>query len=91
MIELGDTIILDGFDNIEPIQLIVIKKVVGSFAKNLTEKKGEFDKLEIKKIDNKILVKITKGDDSFEAEAGESNLFCSLSKALDEANQNYTF
>ena len=38
MIELGGNIKLESFDEIQPAQLIVIKKVVGNFAKQYSEK-----------------------------------------------------
>ena len=45
MIELGGNIKLVGFKELEPAQLIVIKKIVGNFAKKLNDHKGTFEEL----------------------------------------------
>lgn len=91
MIELGGNIVLEGFDDLEPGLLVVIKKMVGSLAKQISEEKGEFDKLEVKKDNNKVVSKISKGDKVFEAESNEKNLFFSLSKSLEELKQKTSF
>ena len=44
--ELGGNISLEGFDELEPGTLIVVKKMVGNYAKNIAEK-TEFEKLEL--------------------------------------------
>ena len=38
MIELGGNIILVGFKDLEPAKLIVVKKMVGTYAKKIAEK-----------------------------------------------------
>ncbi|MFH1376954.1 MAG: hypothetical protein ABIH25_04950 [Candidatus Woesearchaeota archaeon] len=43
--ELGGSITLENFDNIEPAKLIVVKKFVGTYAKTLSEKQTGFKKL----------------------------------------------
>lgn len=91
MIELGGSIILEGFDDLEPGLLVVVKKMVGSLAKTISEEKGEFDKLEVIKDNNKVSAKVSKGDKSFDAEADEKNLFYSLSKSLGELKQKTQF
>ena len=45
MIELGGNIKLDGFDNLEPAKLIVIKKLSGSHTKKITEKTKDFKEI----------------------------------------------
>lgn len=86
MIKLGGNIKLDGFDEIEPGQLVVVKKIVGNFAKKVADK-GGFDSFEVQKSENNIKVKIVKAEKVQEADASEANLFFSLSKALLEATE----
>lgn len=74
MMELGGNIKLDGFEDLEPAQLIVVKKIVGNFAKQYSEKtevKELLVKLEDKK-KNKVSVDLNgeikeedKGDNLF--------------------------
>lgn len=83
MIELGGNIKLEGFDSMEPGQLVVVKKIVGSFAKKVADEDG-FDSFEVKKSENSVKVRIVKGEKVKETSASEPNLFFSLSKALTE-------
>ena len=85
--KLGGNIELEGFDNIEPAQLIVIKKIVGSGAKRISEEISEFDNLLISlKENNKekitLIGKIKMGDKEAESEASDKNLFFALNKIL---------
>ncbi len=91
MIELGGNIKLDGFDGVEPGQLVVIKKIVGSFAKKVADNKGGFDSFEVYKNEgDSITVRIVKGDNVQESNSGEGNLFFSLSKALMQATEAFS-
>ena len=38
MMKLGGNIVLDGCDNLEPATLIVLKKMVGNYARKISEK-----------------------------------------------------
>ena len=46
-LELGGKITLIGFREVEPSKLIVVKKVVGNFAKKLQEKSDKFENLSV--------------------------------------------
>ena len=46
MMKLGGNIVLDGCDNLEPATLIVLKKMVGNYARKISEKNA-FDELKI--------------------------------------------
>lgn len=81
MIELGGNIKLSEFESLEPAQLIVVKKVVGNYAKNISEK-IEFSELLVSLKDNKVAVKLTTKDKTFEEEETSDNLFFTLDKAL---------
>jgi len=54
MMELGGNIKLVGFKDLEPAKLIVIKKMIGTYAKKIAEKIDLKElKLELKKVHNK--------------------------------------
>lgn len=87
--KLGGNIELEGFDNMEPAQLIVIKKIVGSSAKKISEEVAEFDNLQITLKENEkdkvtISGKIKVKDVEHEAEASDKNLFFALNKVIAE-------
>ena len=84
MIELGGNIKLDGFDNIEPAKLIVVKKVVGLYTKKISEKHQDFKEILVilKSTDPyEIEVKLTTDKEDNKTEQGE-NLFYVLDKVL---------
>ena len=87
MIELGGNIKLVGFKELEPAQLIVIKKIVGNFAKKLNDHKGTFEELtlDLKSVHNsnhEIHGKIVKEGKVIAAEVTDYNLFFALDKVL---------
>ena len=86
MIELGGNIALEGFEGKDSGTLVVVKKVVGNYARNIAMKQS-FDKLHITYIDgekSKINAKlISKGEVSIK-EAEDSNLFFALDNALNQ-------
>ena len=87
--KLGGNIELEGFDNIEVAQLIVVKKIVGSIAKKISEDVSEFDSLCITLKENEkdkttIVGKIKIKDKEQEAEASDKNLFFALNTVLSE-------
>lgn len=88
MIVLGDKISLDGFDDLSPASLIVVKKMIGSFARRLAEEKG-YDKLEIVKEGEDISVKSIKGGSEYEGKSSENNIFFGLGKSFDEMKSQY--
>lgn len=89
MIELGGNIKLEGFDNLEPAKLIVIKKLAGSHTKRSAEMCKEF---------KEILITL-KSQDPFEIEiklsadkeltsiGNDKNLFYALDKAFSSLNE----
>ncbi len=46
-VELGGNIDLTGFREIEPGMMVVIKKIVGTYAKKFSEQRSDFEKLSI--------------------------------------------
>tara|TARA_Y100000310_G_scaffold275745_2_gene292440 strand:- start:859 stop:1122 length:264 start_codon:yes stop_codon:yes gene_type:complete len=85
MVELGGNIEIIGFDEVDPGRLIVIKKIIGNFAKKLAED-PEFKKIKLELIDKdgvKIKVSLT-GKEEKVVEAEDKNLFFALNKALEK-------
>ena len=82
MITLGGNIKLDGFDELDPGMLIVVKKMVGLFAKKVSENIGELEAFDVVMDDKKITVKAKSKDKELEESSKEDNLFMALSAAL---------
>ncbi|MBN1503315.1 HPF/RaiA family ribosome-associated protein [Candidatus Woesearchaeota archaeon] len=47
MIELGGNIELVGFSELEPASMIVLKKIIGNYARRYTELSSEYEKLSL--------------------------------------------
>lgn len=45
MIQLGGNIVLEGFEAIEPAKLVVVKKIVGNYARQISDSNNGFEKL----------------------------------------------
>ncbi len=93
MIELGGNIILVGFKDLEPAKLIVVKKMVGTYAKKIADKVELKElKVELKPIHNKekdeekqkYEVKANAHTDKkdYNAETTQFNLFYALDEVL---------
>ena len=83
--KLGGNILLDGCDNLEPATLIVLKKMVGNYARKISEK-ANFDELRINLMNKDKIYKL----EAVLVRAGiqdsrvceENNLFFALNNAL---------
>lgn len=81
--KLGGNIEIEGFDDIEPAQLVVIKKMIGNSAKKISEEISTFDNLSVTLNENEkgqvmLSAKITMKDKEHEAGASDKNLFFAL-------------
>ena len=90
-IELGGRIVLSGF-SLEPIEMIVVKKIVGTYAKKISEK-GDYDEIKItlKKVEkNKMFLHTIKANVKLKnnkilsSESEHKNLYTALSEVLDK-------
>lgn len=86
MIELGGSINLENFEEIDKGLLIVIKKVAGNYTKQITEKFKDFKKITISLVPKtKYKVKVTlETSETKESEAENINLFFALDQALNK-------
>lgn len=92
MIELGNNITLIGFKTLEPAKLVVVKKVVGNYAKKINEVIGPFNKLilHLKEIHKtaeanqkyEIQGKLELTSKQYNSEVTDYNLFFAIDKAL---------
>ena len=88
MIELGGNIKLKGFSEIDNASLIVIKKIVGNYAKKLAEETEDFQNLILNLESNnpkdfKISIEFQKTSENLNSEIQGEYLFFTLSKALE--------
>lgn len=95
MIELGGNIKLVGFKELEPAKLIVVKKMVGNYARHIHDKMSAFEELslhlkEIHNTDNQknqkyeIKGKLVINSNPYNAEVSDYNLFFALDKVLNK-------
>ena len=86
MIELGGNIKLEGFDEIESGKLVVVRKMVGSYARKISNKKQYKElKLGLKiESDNcEINVVCVNEDGQIEGVKSDKNLFFAINGALE--------
>ncbi len=91
MIELGGNITLVGFTDLEPAKLIVIKKLVGNYARRMSNSVQNFENLTVtlKSIhgeDGKVELhsKLMAGGNHITSEVTDFNLFYALDKSLNK-------
>lgn len=86
MLELGGHIKLNGFHDIDPSSMIIIKKIVGNYVKHLQEDMPSFQELLLDLTDatkEKIQIRIQLvGSKTHEAAISDVNLFFAVDKAL---------
>ena len=85
MIELGGNIKLENFENLDPIKIVVVKKVVGNYAKKISEKHA-FQELKLVLTTNEesnVEAILTKDSKETKASSLNKNLFYALNQALD--------
>jgi len=87
MIELGGNIKLEGFHNIEPALLIVVKKITGNYVKKISDKLGkDIDELKLELVEEtgqkKIKGEVKANNKTETTESQNINLFFALDKVL---------
>ena len=93
MIELGGNIVLEGFNEINGGEMIILKKLLGNYVKELTEKSGDIEKLKLNlnrtKLGEKDIFHLQaqlNAGEMFNSEAKDSNLFFAINKCLKDIN-----
>ncbi len=90
MIELGGNIKLEGFKEVEPGKLIVIKKILGNYVKNISEKIENFESILISLNSDKdiaIGTKLKYGNTEITSNFSDKNIFFAINNALEELNK----
>jgi len=89
MIELGGNIKLDGFRELDPPSLIIIKKLVGNYAKRIGEDATPFSELmlQLKESNEKerkhtLVASLITDKKKFSSESTEQNLFFAIDTVL---------
>ena len=83
MIELGGNIKLENFEDIDKGILVVIKKMIGNYTKQISEKNKNFKEILVSRDGNNIKI-VCMCDKEIKAEVEERNLMFGLGKALNE-------
>jgi ribosome-associated translation inhibitor RaiA len=85
-ISLGGNIELNGFQNIEGAKMIVLKKVIGNYVKQMQEKKSDYENLKItlEGDENNATIKaeLKAGGSQIATEDTQNNLFVATDNAL---------
>ena len=88
--QLGGNIELVNFHSLEPGKLIVVKKIVGRYAKEIGEKNPSFQKLKVVlKENNEIEATLSANENNYTESDSNQNLFFSLDKALSKLNKQF--
>jgi len=86
MMELGGNIVLDGFEVLEAAKVIVVKKIVGNYAKKVQESGVEFSQLRVELSGaagkNSVAASVTVKDKIVSKTAQDGNVFVVLDMAL---------
>ncbi len=87
MIELGGNITLDGFSGRDYSELIVVKKIVGRYARQISDQHSQFESLKValghgKPGSHAIDAECTIGSSTTTNTASAQNLFVALDAAL---------
>ncbi len=92
MIELGGSIKLRGFENLDIPTLIVVKKIVGNYTKKINQQNPDFKGLILDlQTENKVFslnATLSKKSGELTHSAKEKNLFFAISKTLDNILKN---
>ena len=84
-VSLGGGIQLNGFRNIEGAKMIVLKKILGNYVKQIQEKKSDYEKISIT-IEGKesitLKLELTVGGSKIKAEETQNNLFTATDNAF---------
>ena len=83
---LGGNITLNNFQDIEKSKLIVLKKIIGNYTRQIQEKKSDYEKLVItlEGDENNATIKIelTAGGNQITSEDTQKNIFVSVDTTL---------
>ncbi|MBI4440441.1 hypothetical protein HY638_05700 [Candidatus Woesearchaeota archaeon] len=91
--ELGGNIVLTGFSSCDLGTMHILKKIVGNYAKDFSERLDDFEKLHLKMSRNEmqfdVEATVTRSGNSTSFIASESNIFVGVDGALKKAVRSF--
>ena len=81
---LGGGIELSGFKEVDLGMMVVVKKVVGNYARKFSDDNKDFEKLSVTLDGKKMIAELTIGGKAKTNEVEDNNLFVALDKVLKE-------
>ncbi|HLC65482.1 MAG TPA: hypothetical protein VJI46_05170 [Candidatus Nanoarchaeia archaeon] len=91
--ELGGNIALSGFSDCDSGTMIILKKIIGNYAKDFSERLDDFEKLHLRLIRNErqfdVEAIVTRSGSSTSYNASESNIFVGVDGALKKAVRSF--
>ena len=85
-LSLGGNIQLNGFQNVEKAKMIVLKKLIGNYVRQIQEKKSDYEKIKITLEEGennaKIMVDLTAGGNQINSESQQKNVFIAIDESL---------
>ncbi len=87
MIQLGGNIELEGFSDLDPAKLVVVKKIVGNYARKMSDSSSGFEKLTVtlKPVQDsrfELHARLMDNGKPVASEITDLNLFFALDKSL---------
>lgn len=85
-VELGGNIALTGFSDVDGTSMVILKKIIGGYAKEVSEKNMDFKRLEfmLNRAEPYELEGVLTAKRQKKASASNSNLFIALGDVLDK-------
>ncbi len=88
--QLGGNIELVNFHSLDFGKLVVVKKIVGKYAKEISEKNPSFSKLKITlKENNELEAVVSINDNDYSESSSSNNLFFALDNVLNKFNKQF--
>lgn len=84
IMQLGGNIKLIGFGPVESAKLIVAKKMIGNYARKISDKVGNFSDLIVELEGSSVKCKLLVDSRAYESKINDQNLFFAIDKALAE-------
>jgi len=86
-VELGGNIELRGIGKLDRDNLIVLKKMVGTYAKEISEKHEKFEKLIVELKDKEVEASVSIDGKEFKSSAKSDSLFFALDEVLKKVQE----
>jgi ribosome-associated translation inhibitor RaiA len=90
--DIGGNISLAGFTELKPGELVVVKKIIGNYAKHVTTTFGDFEHMDVhrKNVHNsshEVKMRLQYGGKVYASEVTDNNLYVALDKATKKISE----